>query len=139
LSPGDDGNVAAVEIEQRVGEWLRAAFGEAVRQARGEPTYFVALGRVGVRVDIVPVGGGDSVVEAYSWIGQGIPITDELGRHLAERNAELNFGTLSIDGEGAIILGHSLFGDGASETVLTRLVRILAETAEVLDGELQRR
>ena len=122
----------------RVGRWLRVAFGDAVAEAPSDPTaYYVAQGRIGVRVNVVPVGDGDAVIEAYSWIGQGVPITDWLGRYLAERNAELRFGTLSIDGEGAIILAHSLFGDGADEVVLPRLVRIISETADALDEELR--
>lgn len=121
------------------GRWLRSSFGGAVLEAEDESAYFVARGRIGVRVQVTPVGDGDVVLEAYSWIAQGLHTGPELGLFLAERNAELRFGALSIDGEGAIILGHTLFADGASEAVLSRLVQILAESAEALDAELRAR
>jgi hypothetical protein len=127
------------QLHALAGGWLRSAFSDAVTEAPDEPAYFVALGAIGVRVNIEPIGADDAVIEAYSWIAQGLAVTPELGLYLAERNAEVRFGALSIDGEGAIILGYALFADGASEAVLERVVRILAESAQALDEELRAR
>jgi T3SS (YopN, CesT) and YbjN peptide-binding chaperone 1 len=133
------GTPAQQQLHAQVGAWLHSAFGDAVSEAPDEPAYFVARGTIGVRVNIEPIGGDDAVIEAYSWIGQGLAATPEVGLFLAERNAELRFGALSIDGEGAIILGHALFADGADRAVLGRLVTILAESAQALDEELRAR
>lgn len=116
---------------------LRAAFGEQVLRAPDGSALFVALGPIGVRVEVADVGGGDAAIEAYAWIGQDLEITPELGLDLARRNAGLRFGALSVDDEDAIILGHALFGDAAGATAVVRLVRVLAETAEALDAELR--
>jgi hypothetical protein len=125
------------ELLASTGAKLRSAFGDAVIESPDEPAYFVGLGSIGVRVDVEPVGEDDAVIAAYSWIAQGLPVTPEVGLALAERNAELRFGALSVDGEGAIILGDALFAEGAAGQVLARLVRILAESAEALDAELR--
>jgi hypothetical protein len=127
------------ELLASTGAKLRAEFGDAVIESPDEPAHFVRLGSIGVRVDIEPAGDDDAVIAAYSWIAQGLRVTPEIGLVLAERNAELRFGALSVDGEGAIILGDALFADGASGSVLARLVRILAESAEALDAELRSR
>jgi len=123
-------------LVDRVGEHLNRAFGDQVSRAPNEPAFYVALGRIGVRVTVEPIEGEEGVVDAYSWIGQGLPITPDLALRLAERNAELRFGALCIDGEGAILLKHALFADALSEPVLTRLVGILTETTDALDAEL---
>jgi hypothetical protein len=127
------------ELLASTGAKLRAEFGDAVIESRDEPAHFVRLGSIGVRVDIEPAGDDDAVIAAYSWIAQGLTVTPELGLFLAERNAELRFGALSVDGEGAIILGDALFADGANQTVLARLVTVLAESAQALDEELRAR
>jgi hypothetical protein len=127
------------ELLASTGSQLRSAFGEAVIENPDEPAHFVGLGSIGVRVDVEPAGEDDAIVAVYSWIAQGVAATPEVGLFLAERNAELRFGALSVDGEGAIILGDALFADGAGEMVLARLVTVLAETADVLDEELRRR
>jgi hypothetical protein len=127
------------ELLASTGAKLRAEFGDAVTDSPDEPAQFVALGSIGVRVEIESAGGDDAVIAAYSWIAQGLHVTPEVGLFLAERNAELRFGALSVDGEGAIILGDALFADGASAPVLSRLVRILAESAEAIDAELRAR
>ena len=79
---------------------------------------------------------GDAVLECYAWLAQGLPITPELGLYLARRNVELHFGALAIDGEGAVMLQHTLFAESVSEAVLVRLIRVLAETADVLDADI---
>ncbi len=123
-------------LHERAGRYLRAAFGDQVLESPDEPAYYVGLGRIGVRVNVAAAGDDGAVLEAYSWIAQQLPVTPELGLHLVQRNAEMRFGSLSIDGEGAIILEHALFSEEASQTILERLVRVMAETADALDQEL---
>jgi hypothetical protein len=127
------------ELYRRAGRHLRAAFGEPVLEAPDEPAYFVPLGSIGVRVNIEPIGEHDAVLQAYAWVAQGLPVTPEIGLYLAERNIELRFGSLCVDGEDAIILQHTLFSEATSETVLDRLVRAIAESAQTLDDELRLR
>jgi hypothetical protein len=79
------------------------------------------------------------VLECYAWVAQELPITPELGLYLAQRNVELHFGALAIDGDGAIMLQHSLFAESVSDGVLIRLVRVIADTADALDAEIRGR
>lgn len=132
-------NPAHEQLYRRTGGLLRNAFGERVLESPDEPAYFVPLGKIGVRVNVEPVADGDAVIESYSWIAQGLAVTPAIGLYLAQRNVELRFGSLGVDGEGAIILQHSLFSEGADSIVLERLVRVMAESAEALDGELRER
>jgi hypothetical protein len=126
-------------LYRQTGELLRLTFGERVQESPHEPAYFVGLGRIGVRVNVEPVGDGDAVLELYAWIAQGLSITPAIGVYLARRNVELRFGSLCIDGEDAIILQHALFSEAVSGVILERLVRVMAESAEALDDELKAR
>jgi hypothetical protein len=130
---------AQTELHQRVGVQLREAFGELVAEAPDGSAFFVPLGRIGVRVEVEAVGDGNALVEAYSWIARDLTVDDPLGSFLAHRNAGLRFGTLCVDGEGAVILRDALFPESVSKTVLARLVRLLADTADELDEELRKR
>ncbi len=118
---------------------LGEAFGERVLIAPDQPSLFVRLGSIGVRFDVAATPDGDAVLECYAWVAQGLPTTPDVGLYLAQRNVELHFGALAIDGEGAIMLQHSLFAESVTETVLIRLTRVLADTAEVLDADLRSR
>ena len=51
----------------------------------------------------------------------------------------MHFGALAIDGEGAIMLQHALFAESISDGVLVRLVRVMADSADVLDAEIRGR
>ena len=111
---------------------LRRAFGEAVTRAPDEPAWFVAIGSVGVRVQLEESGA----VQCYSWVARGREITAELGLALARRNNELSFTSLSIDDEDAIIVEHWLFPESVDRVVLPRTVTFVATVAESIDDEL---
>lgn len=127
------------EVLDRVGAILGGAFAGDVLIAPDQPSLFVRLGETGVRLDVTTAPSGDPLLECYAWLARELPITAELGLYLARRNIELHFGALAIDGEGAVMLQHSLFAESITEPVLVRLVRILAETADVLDAEIRAR
>ncbi len=119
---------------------LGEACDERVLIAPDQPSLFVRRGSIGVRLDVVDAPGGDALLECYAWVAQGLPITPaELGLYLVQRNVELHFGALAIDGDGAIMLQHALFAESALDDVLVRLVRVLADTADVLDAEIRGR
>lgn len=130
---------AQVELHQRIQGYLRESFGELVKDAPDGSACFVALGRIGVRVEAEAVGDGDALVESYSWIAQDLTVDEALGSFLAHRNAGLRFGALCVDGEGAVIFRHALFAESASKIVLARLVEVMADTADTIDQELRER
>ena len=132
-------NAAQEECHRRAGEDLRAAFADRVRPAPGLPAWFVALGRVGVRVEVGAVGDDEAVVDVYAWIAQGATITPELGLFLARRAAGLAFAALVVDAQDAVLVQQSLFSEGTNAIVLPRLVAYVAETADELDEELRAR
>jgi hypothetical protein len=127
------------DLLDRIRPMLWEAFGERVLIAPDQPSLFVRRGSIGVRLDVVDAPGGDALLECYAWVAQGLPITPELGLYLVQRNVELHFGALAIDGEGAIMLQHALLAESVLDGVLVRLVRVLADTADVLDAEIRGR
>ncbi len=127
------------DLLDQIGPILGRAFGDEVLVAPDQPSLFVRRGSIGVRVDVAPTPSGDAVVECYAWVAQDVAITAELGLYLAQRNVELHFGALAIDGDSAVMFQHALFADAVSEPVLVRLIRVLAQTADVLDAEIRAR
>ncbi len=126
-------------LYEEAGRCLRAGFGELVLESPDEPAFFVRLGSVGVRVNVEPAGEDAAILEAYAWLARDLAIDAELGLFLARHNVELQFGSLCVDVEDAVILQHALFEESVSEPVLERLVRLLAHTADTLDAELRAR
>lgn len=133
----DFANRAQQHCYEQAQRHLEGAFGPQVQEHPHEPSFFVATGRVGVRVDVTAVGEDDAVIDVLSWIAQGLPVTPDVGEWLARRAISLGFGALAIDGEDAIILQHSLFAEGANGVVLPRLVALMGTTADAIDAELR--
>jgi hypothetical protein len=127
------------ELLRETGAQLREAFAGNVLESEQEPAYLVTLGEVGVRVGVEPLGEESAMLEACAWIGRELAIRPELGLFLAERNAQLPLGSLCIDAEGSIFLQHALLAEGVEPSVLERLIRWLAHSAETLDRELRER
>lgn len=133
----------ASEAQQRcfeeVGRCLREAFGGVVEESEEEATYRLPLGPYGIRVTVSRIDDDEAVVDVYTWLGRDLAVTPEVARFLLERNAQLRFGSLGVDPDGDILLGHSLFCEQADTLVLRRLVEMLAAVAEELEGELGKR
>jgi Putative bacterial sensory transduction regulator len=127
---------AQTELHDRVATYLRESFGELLSHAPSEPAFFVALGRVGVRVEIEAVGADAAIVECYSWIAQSAVVDEHLAAFLSRRNASMRFASLCVDGEGAVIIRHALFAEATSKELLARLVGALAMAADELDLEI---
>ena len=132
-------STAQDELHRRVGVELREAFGELVQEAPHEPAYFVALGRIGVRVEVEAVGGENALIETYSWIAQQLTVDERIAAFLVRRNAGMRFSALCVDGEGAIILRQALFPEQLSKAVLVRLLELMSTTADTIDQELRER
>jgi hypothetical protein len=130
-------STAQDELHARVGAELREAFGERVQEAPNEPAYFVALGRIGVRVEVEAVGSESALIETYSWIAQSLTVDDRIAAFLVRRNAGMRFSALCVDGEGAIILRQALFPEQLSKAVLVRLLELMSATADTIDQELR--
>jgi hypothetical protein len=127
------------ELRELVGTQLRERFPGIVLPAEDEPAFFVALGEIGVRLDIESLGQDSAMVEAFAWIARGLEPSAELGLLLAQRNAELPIGSLCIDASGSIFLQHALLAESVEPSALERVVRYLAHAAETLDAELRER
>jgi hypothetical protein len=108
-----------------------------VLEAPDGDAYYVALGRIGVRVEAEAIGESEAVAECYSWILQGASVDDALAHALVRRNASLRVGALCVDGEGAVILRHALLSGAVDEPGLQRVVEILAHVADEIDSELR--
>ena len=127
---------AQTELHDRVEGYLRESFGDLLSSAPSEPAFFVALGRVGVRVEIEAVGADAAIVECYSWIAQSALVDENLAAFLSHRNASMRFASLCVDGEGAVIIRHAMFSEATSKELLARLVQSLAAAADEVDLEI---
>jgi Putative bacterial sensory transduction regulator len=130
---------AQAELHTRTSGYLSEAFGELVKHSPDGTAFFVPLGRIGIRVEVEPVGDDNALLQCYAWIGQDLVIDEAIASFLAHRNAGLRFGALCVDGEGAVIFRHALFPESVTKTVLARLVEVMADSADTIDQELQER
>lgn len=118
---------------------LRAAYGEDDVKGTERGVFFVRGGPNAIRVRVTPISGDAAIVDVYTWVGHDVEVTDDLCRYLLDRNTQIRFGKASIDRDGDILLEHSLFPEQLSATVLLRLVELVAELADQVEGELRKR
>lgn len=104
-----------------------------------EPGRFLVARRHPIVVRVSPVEGGGEIVDIATWIGEGLELTSELTRFLLERSARLRFGKLGVDGDGDIVVEHSLFPEQLGCDVLTRAVELVSSVAEGLEREISER
>lgn len=122
-----------------VGQYLRDAYGEDVRESADRPSFFVPTPPNGVWVRVSAIGEDEVVVDAYTWIGHELEVTAEVEHYLLERNASLRFGKVGIDTDGDLLLEHSLFPEAVEAVVLERVVDLVASVADDLEWELAER
>jgi hypothetical protein len=89
-----------------------------------------------VRVSTCAVGDSDALVEAYTWLGDGVALTPSVTRYLLEKNACLRFGSLGIDSDGAVLLAGSIFAEHVSAVALARHIELIGATADEVEREL---
>src|ERR1051325_973690 len=101
--------------------YLHTLFGEVNVKCKDD-TFALQEGSTFVYVRTFPIGDRKSGVEVFSYVVIDVNITEELMRYLLTYNLRLMFGGfgLSIDdsGKGAIVLTHTILGEGMDRTEL---------------------
>lgn len=119
-----------------VAAYLRQSFGELAEPDDEHPIFYVQLGRKMLRVGVDPVGDDLAVVEVFTWLGAGLPMTFEVIEHMLQQNGRLRFGALALDEDGDVLFHHSLAGEGLDKDFLATLIHIMADSADQLENEL---
>ncbi|HJQ24241.1 MAG TPA: YbjN domain-containing protein [Blastocatellia bacterium] len=120
-------------------DYLHALFGEVNVTQMGD-TLALPEGSTYVYVRAFPIGDKQAGVEVFSYVVIDIEVTEALMRHLLTYNLRLIFGSfgLSLDesGKGAIVLSHTILGDGMQSAHLYASVAAIARAADDLDDQL---
>jgi hypothetical protein len=122
-----------------VASYLKQSFGDLAEPSENDPSFYVALGRVGMYVTANSMGDDDASVSVYAWLARGLTITPEVASRMLELNAEYRFGALAVDSDGDIIYEHVLPAEGLTKGALATVVRLVSSGANEIDNELRMR
>jgi hypothetical protein len=145
---GYRGSVAVVEFEHeaqlelyaRVEQYLRSAFGDAVSVDQDEPVFFVERAGRSFLVMVPATGPNTAVAMVYTKPAEGFAITPQVEDFLLRRGHERTpFGIVGLEEDDQITVHHVLFGETVTQETLARLLQLLAECCEELEGELESR
>ena len=127
------------QAHERARDYLHALFGEVNVTQVGD-TLALPEGSTFVYVRAFPIGDKQAGVEVFSYVVIDVEVTEALMRHLLTYNLRLIFGSfgLSVDegGKGAVILSHTILGDGMERAQLYASVAAIARAADDLDDQL---
>jgi hypothetical protein len=123
----------------RARDYLHAIFGEVNITAMGD-TLALQEGSTFVYVRAFPIGEKQAGVEVFSYVVIDVEVTEALMRHLLTYNLRLMFGGfgLAIDegGKGAVVLSHTILGDGMDRVELYASVAAIARAADNMDDQI---
>ena len=120
-------------------DYLHALFGEVNVTQTGD-TFALQEGSTFVYLRTFAIGGKQAGVEVFSYVVIDVAVTEELMRYLLTYNLRLMFGGfgLAIDegGKGAVVLTHTILGDGMDRVELYASVSAIARVADDLDDQI---
>ena len=120
-------------------DYLHALFGE-VNVTQMDDTFALQEGSTFVYLRTFAIGEKQAGVEVFSYVVIDVAVTDELMRYLLTYNLRLMFGgfglSLDAEGKGAVVLTHTILGDGMDRTELYASVSAVARVADDLDDQI---
>lgn len=146
-----DGQVLAPESEirfaseghrssyERVVSYAAELYGDALQLDRRRPLVFIQHGSAITSVAVNPVDIHSTIVDFYSLVVREVETAPELMHWLLRANYGLPLAALSLDGDGDIVLKHSVVGDTITREELQIVLRILVDLADGLDDEITQR
>lgn len=127
------------QTHDKTRDYLHTLFGE-VNVTKMDGTFALQEGSTFVYVRSFPIGERKTAVEIFSYVVIDVKVTEELMRYLLTYNLRLMFGGfgLSIDesGKGAVVLTHTILGDGMDRDELYASVSAIARVADDLDDQI---
>lgn len=135
------GNPAWVATHQKVREYLREAFGSKGFFPLEDSGFWLRYGTTIVHVFVHPFSKEDrkrSVVNIWSRVTVGTPLTGELAMFLIKANSEFRFGAFGYyesddPGSSSIIFEYNLLGEGLTREQLFDGLMAVASTSDHYD------
>lgn len=124
---------------EQIVSYAAELFGDALQLDRRRPVVFVQHGSAITSLAVNPIEVHSTVVDLYSPIVREIETTPELMRWLLHTNYRMRMGALGLDGDGDVVLKHSLVGDTVTREELQIVLTTLVQLADELDDEITRR
>ena len=144
-----DGQVLAAETEIHfAGEGHRSTYGrrreltspscipDGVRARPAATALFVQEGSTISSAAVNPVDIHSTVIDLYCLLVRELDVTPELMRHLLEANHSDRLGALSLDGDGDVVLKHSLYGDTITREELQLVLASFSGLADEIDDDI---
>ena len=120
-------------------DYLHALFGE-VNVTQMDDTFALQEGSTFVYLRTFPIGEKQAGVEVFSYVVIDVAVTEALMRYLLTYNLRLMFGGfgLALDdaGKGAVVLTHTILGNGMDRVELYASVSAIARVADDLDDKI---
>ncbi len=120
-------------------DYLHALFGEVNVTQMGD-TFALQEGSTFVYLRTFPIGEKQAGVEVFSYVVVDVAVTEALMRYLLTYNLRLMFGGfgLAVDdaGNGAVVLTHTILGNGMDRVELYASVSAIARVADNLDDQI---
>ena len=82
---------------------------------------------------VLPYNEDLAVITTWAYVVSGADITPELMAYLLSENSELNFGAFALDGDGDILLKHTILANTIDPDELKASVLGVALTADRYD------
>jgi hypothetical protein len=120
-------------------DYLHELFGEVNVRLSGD-TFVLQEGSTFVYLRTFPIGEKQAGVEVFSYVVIDVAVTEALMRYLLTSNLRLMFGGFGLaiddDGKGAVVLTHTILGNGMDRVELYASVSAIARVADNLDDQI---
>jgi hypothetical protein len=127
------------QAHDKARDYLNALFGE-VNVTQMDDTFALQEGSTFVYLRTFPIGEKQAGVEVFSYVVIDVAVTEALMRYLLTYNLRLMFGgfglTIDDEGRGAVVLTHTILGNGMDRVALYASVSAIARVADDLDDQI---
>lgn len=121
---------------ERVASFAQELFGDSLSLDSRRPVLFVQHGSTVTAITVNPIEIHSSVIDVYCLLVREIRLTPELMVWLLSTNYRARLGSLSLDGDGDVVLKHSVVGDTITMDELQIVLRVFVGFADELDDQI---
>ncbi|HPC84348.1 MAG TPA: YbjN domain-containing protein [Thermoanaerobaculaceae bacterium] len=126
------------QVFQKVGQYLKDLYGEAVQQVEDKPIFLLARGSAAASIGVFG-WGQDAVVTVRAWVVFGPRVSLELCQFLLRENSRLHFGAFGLAGDHDVCFRYSLVGSTLDREELGAAVQAVLGTADDFDDVIKAR
>ena len=121
---------------EKITPLIKEIFGEFAVPYSEYPAFSIAIGSAYVTVRVNPWGDSDATIQTAAYVVSGAEMTTELMRYLLTQNADLRFGAFGVDGDGDILLHHSIACAACDKDDLKASAMGIVHYADRVDDEI---